>query len=90
VLRGEYTREPDQVDVTEEVARLARSNGRAELRSAELWRRATAAEAQVAEAERRAGVAERELGDARYLLKTKRVRAGLALGRAADRLRSRA
>ena len=82
LLRGPYVREPDQVDVTAEVARLARASGRAELRSAELWRRMTAAEAQAVEAER-------ELGDARDLLHTKRVRAGLALGRAADRLRSR-
>jgi hypothetical protein len=89
ILRGAYVREPDQVDVTAEVARLARASGRAELRSAELWRRMTAAEAQVADAERRVGEAERELGDARYLLQTKRVRAGLTLGRAADRLRSR-
>ncbi len=90
ILRGNYVREPDQVDVTTEVARLARSNGRAELRSAELWRRATAAEARLADAETRAGEAERQLGDARYLLETKRVRAGLALGRAKDRFRSRA
>jgi hypothetical protein len=90
VLRGAYVREPDQVEVTAEIARIARASGRAELRSAELWWRMTAAEAQVADAERRAGEAERELGDARYLLQTKRVRAGLALGRAKDRLRSRA
>ena len=49
----------------------------------------TAAEAQVADAETRAGEAERQLGDARYLLETKRARAGLALGRVADRLRAR-
>jgi hypothetical protein len=90
ILRGAHVREPDQVDVTAEVARLARAGGRAELRSAELWRRMTAAEAQAAEAETRVEEAERELGDARYLLQTKRVRAGLALGRAKDRLRSRA
>jgi hypothetical protein len=101
VLRGAHVREPEQVDVTAEVARLARANGRAEIRSAELrWRMRSVeaqvaeterrAEAQVAEAERRAEEAERELGDARYLLQTKRVRAGLAIGRAADRLRSRA
>ena len=89
ILRGHYVREPDQVDVTAEVARLARASGRAELRSAELWRRTTAAEARLADAETRAGEAERQLGDARYLLETKRVRAGLALGRAKDRLRSR-
>ena len=90
VLRGAPVREPDQVDVTAEVARLARASGRAEIRSAELWRRMTAAEAQVADSERRAGEAERQLDEARYLLETKRARAGLALGRVADRLRSRA
>ena len=90
ILRGEYVRDPDQVDVTAEVARLARASGRAETRSAELWWRMTAAEAHAAEAETRVGEAERELSDARYLLQTKRVRVGLALGRAADRLRSRA
>lgn len=89
VLRGPYIREPHQVEVTAEVARLARASGRAELRSAELWWRMTAAEAQVAEAERKVEEAERQLGEARYLLQTKRVRAGLALGRGADRLRSR-
>lgn len=89
ILRGAYAREPDQVEVTAEVARLARASGRAEIRSGELWRRMTAAEAQVADAETRAGEAERQLGDARYLLETKRARAGLALGRVADRLRAR-
>jgi hypothetical protein len=90
ILRGAYVREPDQADVTAEVARLARASGRAELRSAELWWRMTAAEAQAADAETRVGEVERELDSARYLLQTKRVRAGLALGRAKDRLRSRA
>jgi hypothetical protein len=90
ILRGEYVRDPDQVDVTAEVARLARASGRAETRSAELWWRMTAAEAHAAEAETRVGEAERELSHARDLLQTKRVRVGLALGRAADRLRSRA
>jgi hypothetical protein len=89
ILRGAYVREPDQVEVTAEVARLARASGRAEIRSGELWRRMTAAEAQAADAETRAGEAERQLGDARYLLETKRARAGLALGRVADRLRAR-
>jgi hypothetical protein len=90
VLRGAYVREADQVEVTAEIARLARASGRADLLSGELWWRMTTAEARVADAERRAGEAERQLGDARYLLDTKRARAGLALGRAADRLRSRA
>ena len=55
ILRGAYVREPDQVEVTAEVARLARASGRAEIRSGELWRRMTAAEAQVADARHEPG-----------------------------------
>jgi Sulfotransferase family len=82
VLRGAYVREPDEASVAAEVARVTRAWGRAELRSAELWSRMEAAEARATEAER-------DLDEARRVLETKRVRAGIALGRAADRLRSR-
>jgi hypothetical protein len=90
VLRGTYVREPDRVDVIGELARMALASGRAESRMAELWRWASASEARAVAAEQRAADAERRLGEAGEVLATKRVRAGLALGRAADKLRGRA
>ncbi len=58
-------------------------------RAAEERERAAKAEQCAAEAEARAAAAERRFGDADYLLRTKRVQAGLTIGRAVDRLRSR-
>ena len=82
VLRGDYRREPDRVDVLSELARMARERARGESRMAELWSWANGAETRASEAEQR-------LSDAQAILETKRARAGLALGRVADRLRGR-
>ena len=104
VLRGAHARDPDRTDAVLELARLTRARrhaesqvveslnraATAEARVAEWQNRAENAEARVAEWQGRATEAEHQLGDARFLLGTKRVRAGLALGRAADRLRTRA
>src|SRR5215218_1167159 len=61
----------------------------AEERAAQAEDHAAQAEERAAHAEERADGVERRLGDAEYLLGTKRARAGLAVGRAADRLRWR-
>ena len=90
VLRGGHRLDPDRVDAVVELARLARASQRAESRAFTFVQRAESAEAEAAAWQSRAAEAERELGEARFLLGTKRVRAGLALGRAADRLRTRA
>jgi hypothetical protein len=82
VLRGDYRRAPEQADVLSELARSARARARAESRMAELWSWATAAEARASEAEQR-------LRNAEAVLETRRARAGLAVGRVADRLRRR-
>jgi hypothetical protein len=89
VLRGAYVRPPDRVDVLGELARMARAGARAESRMAELWRWASTSDARAVAAEQRAADAERRLAEAGEVLATKRVRAGLAAGRAADRLRGR-
>ena len=90
VLRGEHRLDPDRVDAVAELARLARARQRAESQAFTFIQRAESAEAEAAAWQGRAAAAERELEEARFLLGTKRVRAGLALGRAADRLRTRA
>jgi hypothetical protein len=89
VLRGPHTRDPGRASALEEVARLARATSLAESRATALVQRAQAAEQQVAAWEERATEAERQLEEARSLLGTRRARAGLALGRAVDRLRPR-
>lgn len=90
VLRGPHIRDPDSTDAVAELARLAHASARAESRANEGWSHAQRVETGAEAWRERATEAERELGDARFLLSTKRVRVGLALGRAADRLRTRA
>jgi hypothetical protein len=89
VLRGPHVRGPDQVEAVAEVARLARATVRAERRVTEFMKQTQSADAEAAAWQERATEAERQVEDARVLLGTKRVRAGLALGRVADRLRAR-
>ena len=89
VLRGEHIRDPDLAEPVAEVARLARATGRAESRTRDFVRRAETAEAHLAEWRARADEAERQLAETRALLDTKRVQAGLAIGRVADRLRTK-
>lgn len=90
VLRGPHERDPDRTDAVLELDRLTRARRHAESQLAESMERAASAEARAAEWQGRATEAEHNLEDANVLLGTKRVRAGLALGRAADRLRARA
>jgi hypothetical protein len=96
VLRGSHARSDAGPDVLSEVARMTRVNWRAEHRRValehELWterERAAAAEAEAAAWRERATEAERQLDEARGLLGTRRVRAGVALGKAADAVRGR-
>jgi hypothetical protein len=89
VLRGPHRRDPDTADAVAELARLARASGHADARILAAMKRAQSAEERIAEWHARAAEAERQLDEARRLLGTKRARAGLALGRVADRLRAR-
>jgi hypothetical protein len=89
LLRGPHRREPDRVEALTELARLTRATARAESRAVALVERAQTAEAQAAGWQERAAEAERQLEQARALLGTRRARAGLVLGRAVDRIRSR-
>jgi hypothetical protein len=89
VLRGPHRRDPDTADAVAELARLARASGQADARILAAMKRAQSAEERIAEWHARAAEAERQLDEARSLLDTKRARAGLALGRVADRLRAR-
>jgi hypothetical protein len=96
LLRGGRVRPPDSAAPLAELARLARTNWAAENRvvalehqTAMLTSRATAAESELDASRSRAGAVERELAEARSLLGTRRARAGIALGRALDRLRGR-
>ena len=90
VLRGPHAHDPDGVDTMTELARLTRATARAESRAGALVERAQTAEAQTAAWQERAAEAERQLEEVRGLLGTRRARAGLALGRAIDRIRPRA
>jgi hypothetical protein len=90
VLRGPHARDPHRAEALTELARLTRATGRAESRARELVQRAEAAEQQLAAWQERAAEAERQLEQAHAVLGTRRARAALALGRAADRLRQRA
>lgn len=96
VLRGPHERAEAGTGVLAEVARLTRASWQAEHRTValehEAWtlrERATVAEKDVAAWRERATEAERQLDEARGLLGTRRVRAGRALGRAADMVRGR-
>jgi hypothetical protein len=96
VLRGARVRPPDDTDALLEIGRLGRVNRAAEMRvgmlehrTAVLDRRARAAEAEFDAWQGRALQAEQQLADARSLLRTRRARAGIALGRAFDRVRLR-
>ena len=96
VLRGARVRPSDDTDALLEIGRLARVNRTAEMRAgmlehqtAVLERRASAAEAALDASEGRALQAEQQLADARSLLRTRRARAGITLGRAFDRVRLR-
>jgi hypothetical protein len=89
VLRGPHVREPDRVDALTELARLTRATARAESRATALVKRAQTAESQVMAWQERAAEAERQLEQAQALLGTRRARAGIVLGRAVDRIRSR-
>jgi hypothetical protein len=60
-----------------------------EHQTAVLERRARAAEVRVDASQGRALQAEQQLADARSLLRTRRARAGITLGRALDRVRLR-
>ena len=89
VLRGQYLRDPTEGGHrgSGPACSRQRPRGDAQRRILEADERGGGTRR---EAEARVGEAERERSDARDLLQTKRVRVGLALGRAADRLRSRA
>lgn len=87
VLRGSHARDPHPAEALAELARLTRRVDRAESRATALVERAQTAEQQAAPWRERAAEAERQLEEARALLGTKRARAGLAIGRAVDRLR---
>jgi hypothetical protein len=89
VLRGGHRREPDHADAAAELARLARASHRAESNAFHLTDRFERAEAETVQWRERAAEAERRLADADALLATRRVKVGLAVGRAADRLRAR-
>jgi hypothetical protein len=96
ILRGERVRPPDDTDALLEIRRLGRVNRAAEMRvgmlehqTAVLDRRARAAEAEFEAWQGRALEAEQQLADARSLLRTRRARAGIALGRTLDRVRLR-
>jgi len=89
VLRGPHAGPADRVETLAELARLARATMRAELHAAEQDARAASAERELEAWRARATEAERQADAARRLLVTKRVRAGLALGKAADRVRGR-
>jgi hypothetical protein len=96
VMRGPHERSQASVDALEEVARLTRQSWAAQHKAValehELWalRSRTADAEEGAEALRsRAVEAERRLDEARGLLATRRVRAGVALGKAADAVRGR-
>jgi hypothetical protein len=89
ILRGGHEHKSDGTEPLAELARLARASSRAEARVWEAWRRAEIAEQDRVIWQERAGDAEHELERARVLLATKRARAGLAVGRAADWLRGR-
>ncbi|MEA2430078.1 MAG: hypothetical protein QOI19_551 [Thermoleophilaceae bacterium] len=96
VLRGARVRPLDDTVALVEIGRLARVNRAAEMRvgilehqTAVLERRARAAEVRVDASQGRALQAEQQLADARSLLRTRRARAGITLGRALDRVRLR-
>jgi hypothetical protein len=96
VLRGSHERSAAGPSVLTEVARMTRASWRAEHRSValehELWtqrERAGTAEAEATAWRDRALQAERQLDEARGLLGTRRVRTGVALGKAADAVRGR-
>jgi hypothetical protein len=89
VLRGSHAGAAGGLEAVAELARMARATARAEVMAAEAFKRAEAAERDRAEWQARAAEAERQVGEARRLLLTKRVRAGLAFGKAADRVRGR-
>jgi hypothetical protein len=96
VLRGERVRPHDDSEPLLEVGRLTRVNRAAEMRvgmlehqTAVLERRARAAQAEFDAWQARALEAEQQLADARSLLRTRRARTGIALGRALDRVRLR-
>jgi hypothetical protein len=96
VLRGPHERREEATAVLAEVARLTRATWQAEHRTVarehELWtlrERTAAAEADALASRERAASLERQLDETRALLGTRRVRAGLAVGRAADAVRGR-
>jgi hypothetical protein len=96
VLRGPAHRRPDALTAIGEVARLTRANWVSERRAVlaqrqadEFQGRELAAESAAEQAERRATSLEQQLARADALLSTRRVRAGLALGSALDRVRHR-
>jgi predicted nucleic acid-binding Zn-ribbon protein len=96
VLRGPHERSEEATAVLAEVARLTRATWQAEYRTVarehELWtlrERTAAAEADALASRERAASLERQLDETRALLETRRVRAGLAVGRAADAVRGR-
>jgi predicted nucleic acid-binding Zn-ribbon protein len=96
VLRGPHLGWADGTDALTEVARLTRASWRAEHRrvavehqAATLRERAVAAEHERDGWRERATAAEERLRQAELLIQTRRARAGIALGRAFDRMRGR-
>lgn len=96
VLRGPHQGWVDATDALTEMTRLTRASWRAEHRrvaieheAAGLRERAASAEHERDAWRERASAAEEKLGEADFLLRTRRARAGLALGRALDRVRGR-
>jgi hypothetical protein len=82
VLRGPHERAGDSREALAEVARLTRATWHGQHREVAL-------EHQILILRERANGAELQLAQARELLGTRRVRAGISLGRALDRLRGR-
>ena len=96
VLRGPAAARRPPAATLDEIARLARCRWDAEQRAMHLqgevvWMRdrTLEAEGRAAEAQAAAEAARRELASVRGLLETRRARAGLAAGRALDRVRRR-
>jgi hypothetical protein len=89
VLRGPHPRRPDSGSSPAATARTVRTAWRMQQRAANISHEAKALNERVLELTARADAAERQLQASRELIGTRRVRAGLALGRCLDRVRGR-
>jgi hypothetical protein len=87
VLRGTDSAADDRTSATAELSRLARQKLHAERLAGASGRELSVARQSLATWRDRALTAERELERARSVLRTRRVRTGIRLGRALDRIR---